>query len=109
MSGDRDADHIDPASVAQDRALLDEQDQVLRHVERTVAHRTSATVDAYIPTIGELHGAIDKVRDVFSRYYVLLTHKAIISFEPTPQYDVYKAFSFAWIQDSEHLDYKRCE
>jgi hypothetical protein len=103
------ADHIDPASIDADLDKLQSVDAVLEHVQTTVAHRVPERPNALVPTFDEFHKAIDVVHEVFGRYYMLLTHKALISFEPAIQYDEFAPFRFAWISDPEHFDSTRCE
>jgi hypothetical protein len=73
------------------------------------AHRKPERPSAQVPRFGDFHAAVDVVHEVLSRYYLILTHKAVITFEPSAQYNVYEPFRFAWITDPELFDYKRCE
>jgi hypothetical protein len=102
-------DHIDPKSIVADLDVLAAQDLVLTHVQTTVAHRAPPRPDARIPTFGEFHGAFDAVRDVVQRYYMILTHRVVVTFEPLAQYNVYTPFRSPWITDSEKFDYTRTE
>ena len=109
VAADPDADHIDPASVDDDIRKLMSEDEVLDHVETTFAHRAPVRQDAEVPTFGDLHHAIEVVREVFGRYYLILTHKALVFFEPTAQYNVFEPFRSPWIPDPERFDYGQCE
>jgi hypothetical protein len=52
---------------------------------------------------------LDVVREVLSRYYLILTHYADPSFEVTAGYNIFDPFRSAWIQDPKHFDYNRCD
>jgi len=104
-----DLDHLAPASIAEDLRTLETQDSVLLHVQKTIAHRMPKTPEALVPTFGDLHEAIEVLREVIHRYYRILTQKAINTLEPTADFDVYTPFRLAWIPDPDQFDYSRCE
>jgi hypothetical protein len=88
---------------------LDKQQAVLAHVQTTVAHRVAPNQSIPVPTYTEFHAAIAAVHEVFGRYYTLLTHKTLMSFEPEPQYNEFEPFTKAWIEDAQTFDHKLCE
>jgi hypothetical protein len=97
--------------VAEDLEKLSTQDHVLTHIQTTIAHRIPprrSDERVFAPTFGEFHGAIDVLREVFLRYYTILTHRSVIRFEPTAQFNVYEPFMSAWIIDPENFDYESC-
>jgi hypothetical protein len=49
------------------------------------------------------------VQEVFTRYYLILTHRVLMTCEPVTQYDIYTPFRSPWITDSEKFDYSRTE
>jgi hypothetical protein len=106
---DPDEDHIDPAYIVADLARLNEFKRVLIYAQTHFAHRVPTEARAEIPTYRELHEAIEGVQEVIGRYYMLFGNPTPMSFEPEPQYNVYKAFEFSWIADRKHFDYRRCE
>jgi hypothetical protein len=107
---DRDADHIDPSLIDEDLERLKSADDVLEHVQSTIAHRMASREDAPAPTYAELHEAHDVVWQVIARYYRILTHKVVMFREPTEiGFSVYAPFEFAWVPDRETFDYGRCE
>ena len=106
---DPDRDHIDPAMVREDLLTLQGLGRVVEHAQTTVAHRMPAISSEQIPTFGELHAAIEALRTVLRRYYLMLTHQSIAMFEPTEGFNLYVPFRSAWIRDAEAFDYKRCK
>jgi len=106
---DRERDYLDPATVAADVNTLADQDIVLTHVQTTIAHGAPERPNPRIPTFGEFHGAFETVQEVFTRYYLILTHRVLMTCEPVTQYDIYTPFRSPWITDSEKFDYSRTE
>jgi hypothetical protein len=105
---DRELDRFSREQVVADLATLAAQDKVLEYIQRTFAHRVPQNPRGDVPTFAEFHRAVEAVRNVFHRYYTLITHRTIANFEPEPQYDVYEAFTFPWI-DTSTFDAQRCE
>jgi hypothetical protein len=108
QAANRDEDHIDPASVVADLATLAQQDDVLMYVQTTVAHRIPNSRNPTVPTFGDFHAAVQVVSDLLARYYVLLTHSEMTTFEPVAQYDEFEAFTKAWISDPKSFDFSKC-
>jgi hypothetical protein len=92
-----------------DLEVLNAQELVLTHVQTTLAHRAPIRADAPVPTFGDLHASVDAVRQVFHRYYAILTHRTVVTFEPVAQFNVYTPFNHPWIADPERFDYCRSE
>lgn len=109
VAANPDGDHIDPDVVAIDLRTLRSQDGVIEHIQTTIAHRAPMRAGAEVPTFADLHAAINVVREVFSRYYLILTHASVTSFEPMEQFNLFAPFRSAWITDMEQFDYSRCE
>jgi hypothetical protein len=102
-----DFDHIDPAMIVEDLERLTAQDDVLTHVQTTIAHRAPPRPDAPVPTFAEFHAALEAVGQVFERYYLILTHATLMAREPAEQFDIYRPFTFAWIADPRNFDHER--
>jgi hypothetical protein len=60
-------------------------------IQLAVAHPQSPGSQWWLPMAG--------LREVFRRYYLILTHKGILTFEPVAQYNIYEPFRFALIAD----------
>ena len=108
-ASDPDRDHIDPRMIDTDLKKLTAQEQVLTHIQTTIAHRVPESPGVAVPTYGAFHDAIKAVEKVLGSYYLILTHKSVVNWEPVPQYDVLKPFGFPWIRDPKQFDYKHCE
>lgn len=98
-------DHLDPAAIDADLARLAQQDAVLEYVQTTVAHRVPERPNSEVPTFRDFHAAAKVVQEVVDKYYLLLTHCTVLSYEPEPQYDVFAPFRTAWIPNSETFNY----
>jgi hypothetical protein len=107
--GDPNADHIDPASVAEDLAKLNELDDLLAYIQTTLAHRVPERPNASIPTFGDFHNATKAVQERIGFYYAVIKHVSIGEFEPMPQFNVFKAFESPWIPDRSNFNYTACE
>ena len=101
VTGNRDADYVDPDVVRSDLDRVDAVVEQLReYAERTKAHRTpDRGLDTAGMTFGALHDAIAGVRNVVGKYYALLTLSSVAQWEPVPQYDVFEAFTKPWLVD----------
>ena len=101
VTGNRDADYVDPNVVRSDLDRVDAVAEQLReYAERTRAHRTpDRGLDTAGMTFGALHDAIVGVRNVVGKYYALLTLSSVAQWEPIPQYDVFEAFAKPWLVD----------
>ena len=106
----RDFDYIDPSRIEEDRERLRSADDVLEHVQTTIAHRMPLRPDAPIPTYGEFHDAHDSIWQVIARYRRILTHRRVVFREPPDAwFSVYAPFEFAWIADRDTFDKSRCQ
>jgi hypothetical protein len=97
-------DYLSPDAVEADLARLAEQDAILEYVQTTVAHRVPERPELDVPTFGDFHDAVRVVRDVVDSYYLLLTHRTVLTYEPIPQYDLFEPFRAAWIPNPEAFD-----
>ena len=102
-------DHIDPAVVQDDLDELERRTKlVLDYVQATILHRTAKEQDKKI-TYGDFHEAVDAVDGMFKKYYVILTHRALVQSEPTAQYNEFEALTFPWIPDTDSFYYDQCK
>jgi hypothetical protein len=102
-------DHLSPDAVETDLGRLGAQDAILEYVQTTVAHRVPERPNLDVPTFGDFHAAVEIVREVVDKYYLLLTHRSVVTYEPVPQYDVFAPFTAAWIPNPEAFDYEAAE
>jgi hypothetical protein len=101
VAGQRDADHIDPARVRADLARVQSGAEHLQeYAQRTRAHRTpAAAFDTARLTFGELHEALDSVRDVIVRYCDLLGQSVPDRWEATASFNTILPFLKPWVED----------
>jgi hypothetical protein len=111
------ADHIDPAIPQADLAeLRDGSEKVRRYVDQNVAHLDARTIpnpngpptgappDAptttseKLPTLNEVHDAIDLIGHLFKKYGNLLTAAAWVELTPALQHDWEAVFRVPWIK-----------
>ena len=89
-------DHIDPAIVAKDAARLQEDAlTILEYVDRHVAHTDLKPVKD-LPTLKEVHAAIDVIGETFTKYALLLTGDSYWKLEPDIQGNWEAIFELPW-------------
>jgi hypothetical protein len=110
-------DHLDPAIPQADLAKLrDGSEKVRRYVDQNVAHLDARTVPnpsgpptgappeaptttgEKLPTLDEVHDAIDLIGDLFKKYGNLLTAAAWVDLTPALQHDWEAVFRVPWIR-----------
>jgi hypothetical protein len=90
--------HVDPATVAADQALLSEQSESIRkYVDKHLAHFEKPKAGATVPTFDDLDAAIGTLGELFRKYGVLLTATDRAVMAPVPQYDWLAPFRVPWI------------
>jgi hypothetical protein len=91
-------DHVDPAIVAADLdALRTGAAKVSTYVDRHLAHLDSKPVPASdLPTLDDLHAAIDVIGVLFRRYHLLLTSADMPMLVPVIQHSWTAPFRVAW-------------
>jgi AbiU2 len=91
-------DHLDPAIPRRDfEALRNDARRVRAYVNQHVAH-DQAEPTAELPTLAELHAAIDSVGEIFKRYAVVLTAGEYVTVEPFIQDDWQAIFRVPWLR-----------
>ena len=100
VAGSSADDYIDPAAVRADLGRVVADGERLRtFAERTRAHRTPEQgIDTTI-TFRDLHQAIHDMRGIVEKYYLLLTLRTTLGWEPAAPYDTIEAFERPWVND----------
>lgn len=105
--------HIDPAITATDLAELREgSEKVRRYVDKHVAHFDASVIGRgpprapeksgrELPTLNQVHDAIDLVGRLFRKYSQLFTAADIIQLTPVLQHDWEAVFRIQWLPDRE--------
>ena len=110
-------DYLDPAIPQVDLAKLrDGSEKVRRYVDQNVAHldaraipnlngpptgappEAPTTTGEKLPTLNEVHDAIDLIGDLFKKYGNLLTAAAWVDLTPALQHDWEAVFRVPWIR-----------
>jgi hypothetical protein len=92
-------DHLDPAMVDADlEALVCATERVRVLIERSYAHRMPVAGQNAPLTFKDFDAALDAVAGIFKKYYAIITLSALVSTEPTPQYNATECFTFPWMQ-----------
>lgn len=106
-------DHIDPAVAVADLAELRAgSEKVRRYVDKHVAHFDASVIGRdpppapeksgrELPTLNEVHDAIDLVGRLFKKYSQLFTAADIIKLTPVLQHDWEAVFRVQWLPDLE--------
>jgi hypothetical protein len=100
-------DHFDPAIAGEDLVCLrDGSERVRRYVDQHVAHFDARTIaptrkGSDLPTLNEVHNAIDLIGDLFKKYGHLLTAAGWGSLTPVIQHDWEKVFRMQWLSEAE--------
>jgi hypothetical protein len=90
--------HVDPAIVHADVARLRaDSDAVKRYVDRHIAHSDRRATTINLPSLSDVHDAIDSIGEIFRRYYNLLTAASMLQLEPTVLWDWMAVFRQAWM------------
>jgi hypothetical protein len=113
-------DHIDPAITGADLTeLRDGSEKVRRYVDKHVAHFDASVIGRgppnapsrsgqSLPTLNEVHDAIDLVGGLFKKYSALFTAAAILDLTPALQHDWEAVFRMPWItEEPEWMRVKR--
>ncbi|HXS34157.1 MAG TPA: hypothetical protein VN758_10345 [Solirubrobacterales bacterium] len=105
--------HIDPSITAADLAELREgSEKVRRYVDKHVAHFDASVIGrgpppapkksgSELPTLNEVHDAIDLVGTLFKKYSQLFTAADIIELTPVLQHDWKTVFRVQWLPNLE--------
>lgn len=108
-------EHFDPAIARADLERLQEGvEKVRRYVDQHVAHFDAKTIPrptgqpneivppeapkGTIPTLNEVHDAIDLIGELFKKYGNLLTAASWVELVPALQHDWEKIFRVPWIE-----------
>jgi hypothetical protein len=93
-------DHLDPAIPAADVQALDAASaKVTRYVNKHLAHSDRNPVPASeLPTLLEVHEAIDTIGHLYKKYYNLLTAASWVFLVPAMQHDWKAVFREPWIR-----------
>jgi hypothetical protein len=94
--------HLDPAIPAADLAdLRAASTKVTDYVDRHIAHSDHRPIPSTrLPTLGDVHDAIDKVGFLFTKYTNLLTASTWAFLEPVLQHDWEAVFRVPWMRGS---------
>jgi AbiU2 len=94
-------DHLDPAIPMADLdAARQASEGVRRYVDKHLAHSDRNAVPASsLPTVPELHYAIDMIGHVYKKYANLLTASSWITLVPIAQNDWMAVFREPWMRD----------
>jgi hypothetical protein len=91
-------DHLDPEISKADLASLrSDAARVGRYVNEHLAHDAAEPTEPELPTLADLHAAINSVGEMFKKYAVTLTGGIWLSLEPAIQYDWKAIFRAPWI------------
>jgi AbiU2 len=110
--GGKIGDHIDPSIVAADLTELRQGSKKVKvYVNKHVAHfdaggisgtpRAPGKKEIELPTLNEVHDAIDLVGRLFRKYHALFTAADIIELTPVLQHDWEAVFRVQWLPDRE--------
>lgn len=103
VEDDSNKDHVDPRVIQGHLdGLMEKLKRAREYAERLMAHRTSKPEDLKL-TFGEMHAAMDELRDLINKYYVLLTASSMSKWEPVPQYNTLAPFTEAWLPDDPEV------
>jgi HEPN superfamily AbiU2-like protein len=103
-------DHIDPAVVGADLTELRQGSRKVKHyVNKHVAHFDEGGVggrpkapgkkEIELPTLNEVHDAIDLVGRLFRKYHALFTAADVIELTPVLQHDWKAVFRMQWMPE----------
>ena len=91
------AKHINPSLVEADLARLREASKHCEvFADKRVAHRDKAELKA-LPTYNDVHGSIDLLNSLYSRYYLLFHAGSMDTLLPVYQNDWKAVFRVPWI------------
>jgi hypothetical protein len=89
-------DHLDPAIPTADfETLRTAAANVKAYVDEHVAHADPAAASVTL-TLGQVHGAVEVIGDLFKRYYNLLTAGSYVELVPAIQHDWKAVFRVPW-------------
>jgi hypothetical protein len=105
-------EHVAPRMVEADLAeLRDESEKVRRYVDKYVAHSDKTVIglgstpasppDDFLPSLDEVHQAIDLIGRLFLRYNGLFSSADIFDLTPMVQHDWEAVFRVQWLPDLE--------
>jgi AbiU2 len=93
---------LDPAGPAADlEALAQGASSVKVYVDRFLAHSDSRAQPSMLPTLNDIHDAIDVIGELFKKYNNLLTASSFVFLEPAIQHDWLAVFRQPWIRGSD--------
>ena len=93
-------DHLDPAIPKADLdAARRASEGVRKYVDQHLAHSDRQAVPAPVPSVPELHYAIDVIGHLFKKYATLLTASDWITLVPIVQYDWMALFREPWMPE----------
>jgi hypothetical protein len=96
-------DHFDPAVAEADLSRLQgESEKVREYVNKHVAHLDATAIGGQrkgqLPTLREVHEAVDLVGDYFKKYSLLLRNSGYADLTPVLQHDWEAIFRLPWIE-----------
>lgn len=105
-------DHIDPAVVGADLTELRQGSKKVKvYVNKHVAHFDEGGInerpaapgkkEIELPTLNEVHHAIDLIGRLFRKYHALFTAADVIELTPVLQHDWEAVFRMQWLPDRE--------
>ena len=91
--------HFDPAIAQRDlESLTDGAAKVSDYVDKHLAHLDAKPIPPTdLPSLGDLHVAIDLIGELFQRYHLLLTAADLRFLVPVLQHDWIAPFRLPWI------------
>jgi hypothetical protein len=94
--------HLDPAIPAADLdALRDASQRVTDYVDRHLAHSDRRALPASkMPTLADMHSAVDTIGQLYERYYNLLTASSWAFLVPVIQHDWQAVFREPWMRQT---------
>lgn len=98
--GGESGNHLDPAIPLADLdALRTSSASVTRYVDRHLAHSDRNPIPASdLPTLSEVHDAIDQIGYLYKKYYNMLTAASWAFLVPVMQHDWKAVFRQPWIR-----------
>ena len=98
-----DLGHLDPSIPASDLGeLRAASEKVTDYVDRHLAHSDRRPLPAAsLPTLDDVHDAVEKIGGLYKRYYNLLTASSWAFLVPVIQHDWKAVFREPWIRSSE--------
>lgn len=97
--------YLDPVIPQADlQTLRDESEKVKDYVDRHLAHMDRQPLPASdLPTLDEVHDAVDVIGELFSKYSNLFTAGSWAFLEPVVQYDWKAVFRVPWMKPGSGL------